>query len=125
MKRLLTTGALFLCSLLTFAQGSLSGTGSGTENDPYKIFNVDQLSQVANFLNQDDVVFKLMNNLDLTNWIAENNPTQGWLPIGVESSPFKGKFYGNGKKITGLRINRTSTNNVGFFGYVTNALSVT
>lgn len=121
MKRLLTIGALFLCSLLTFAQGSLSGTGSGTENDPYKIFNVDQLSQVANFLDQEGVVFKLMNNLDLTNWIAENNPSQGWLPIGVESSPFKGKFYGNGKKITGLRINRTSTNNVGFFGYVTNA----
>ena len=121
MKRLLTLGALLLCSLLTFAQGSLSGTGSGTENDPYKIFNVDQLSQVANFLNQEGVVFKLMNNLDLTDWIAKNNPSQGWLPIGVESSPFKGKFYGNGKKITGLRINRTSTNNVGFFGYVTNA----
>ncbi len=121
MKRLLSSGALFLCSLLAFAQGSLSGTGSGTENDPYKIFNVDQLSQVANFLNQEGVVFKLMNNLDLTNWIADNNPSQGWLPIGVESSPFKGKFYGNGKKITGLRINRTSTNNVGFFGYVTNA----
>ena len=121
MKRLLTSGALFLCSLLTFAQGSLSGTGSGTENDPYRIFNVDQLSQLANFLNQEGVVFHLMRDLDLTNWIAENNPNQGWLPIGVESSPFKGKFYGNNHKITGLKINRTSTNNVGFFGYVENA----
>lgn len=121
MKRLLTSGALFLCSLLTFAQGNLSGTGEGTENSPLRIFNVDQLAQVANYLNQEGLVFKLMNDLDLTAWIAENNPTQGWLPIGVESAPFKGKFYGNGKKITGLRINRTSTNNVGFFGYVVNA----
>lgn len=111
---------MLLGSLLTtFAQ--YSGSGNGTEDDPYLIFNENQLSQVSNFLNQEGVVFKLMKDLNLTNWIAENNPSQGWLPIGVESSPFKGKFYGNNHKITGLKINRTSINNVGFFGYVTNA----
>ena len=120
MKRLLTSLAVLLGSLLTtFAQ--YSGSGNGTEDDPYLIYNENQLSQVSNFLNQEGVVFKLMKDLNLTNWIAENNPSQGWLPIGVESSPFKGKFYGNNHKITGLKINRTSINNVGFFGYVTNA----
>ena len=96
MKRLLTSAALFLCSLLTFAQ--FSGSGSGTEDDPYLIFNETQLSQIANFLDQDSVVFKLMKDLDLTNWIEENNPRQGWLPIGVESMPFMGKFLGNSRK---------------------------
>ena len=119
MKRFFSIGALFLCSLFAFAQ--YSGSGNGTEDDPYLIYNENQLSQVSNFLNQEGVVFKLMKDLNLANWIAENNPSQGWLPIGVESTPFKGKFYGNNHKITGLTINRTSTNNVGFFGYVTNA----
>lgn len=120
MKRLFTSLAVLLGSLLTtFAQWS--GSGNGTENDPYLIFNENQLSQMVNFLDQDGVVFKLMKDLDLTYWIAENNPNQGWLPIGVESSPFKGIFYGNGKKITGFSISRNSIDNVGFFGFVSGA----
>ena len=119
MKRLLTLAALLLCTLMSFAQ--FSGSGNGTEDDPYLIFNENQLAQVSNFLNQEGVVFKLMKDLDVTNWIAENNPKQGWLPIGVESMPFKGKFHGNNHKIKGLMINRSSTNYVGFFGYVSGA----
>ena len=38
MKRLLTSTALFLCCMATsFAQ--FSGSGSGTESEPYLIFN--------------------------------------------------------------------------------------
>ena len=114
MKRLLTSAALFLCSLLTFAQ--YSGSGSGAENDPYLIFNETQLSQMANFLNQDGVVFKLMKDLDLTYWIDQNSPSQGWQPIGVETSPFKGKLIGNNKTISGVFIKRPSNSYVGFFG---------
>ncbi len=119
MKRLLSSAALFLCSLLTFAQ--YSGTGAGTESNPYLIFNQTQLSQMANFQNQDGVVFRLMKDLDLTDWINENNPQQGWIPIGVESSPFKGKLLGNNKTISGLSITRTSSSYVGFFGYLDGA----
>lgn len=120
MKRLLLTGALFLCSLLT-TLAQYSGSGNGTEADPYLIFNETQLSQMANFLNKDGVVFKLMKDLDLTDWIAENNPSQGWIPVGVSSSPFKGKLYGNNHKITGFTINRGSQSYVGFFGYLSGA----
>ena len=88
MKRLFNFAAMFLCCVATtFAQ--YSGSGNGTEDDPYLIYNENQLSQVSNFLNQKGVVFKLMKDLDLTSWIAENNPSQGWLPIGVESTPLK------------------------------------
>ena len=49
MKQFLLTGALFLCSILsTFAP--FSGSGSGTESDPYLIFYADQLTQVRNYL---------------------------------------------------------------------------
>ena len=117
MKRFLLLGALFLCSVLTtFAQ--YSGSGSGTESDPYLIFYADQLNQVRNFLNKDGVYFKLMSDIDLTDWIEENNPSNGWQPVGASSSAFKGIFDGNNHTISGLTINRPSTENVGFFGYI-------
>lgn len=119
MKRLLTLAALFLCSLLTFAQ--FSGSGSGTESDPYLILNPIQLNQLRNFLNQDGVYFKLMADIDLTEFLEDENPDQGWQPVGTSSAPFKGILDGNGKKITGFWINRSSSNYIGLFGYTTNA----
>ncbi len=76
-----------------------SGSGSGTEKDPYLIFYAEQLSQLRNFLNKPNVYFKLMSDIDLTEWIEENSPVQGWQPIGVEKTPFKGIFDGNGHTI--------------------------
>ena len=114
MKRLLFIWALFLCSLSSvFAQ--YSGSGSGTENDPYLIFYAEQLNQVRNFLEK-DVYFKLMSDIDLTDWISENAPKQGWQPIGVENSSFWGVFDGNGHQISSVNIYRSGTNNVGLFG---------
>ena len=116
MKRFLLIWALFLCSLSTaFAQ--FSGSGSGTEDDPYLIFNAEQLSQMRNFLERRGVYFKLMSDIDLSNWIEENNPEQGWLPIGVRSSKFQGILDGNGHRISNVYIRRNSTSGVGFFGY--------
>lgn len=119
MKRKLLSMALLLWSTMMFAQ--FSGSGTGTESDPYLIYNENQLAQVANFLGQEGVVFKLQKDLNISNYIAENNPNQGWTPIGVESAPFQGKFYGNGHTISGVFINRTSTNHVGFWGYISGA----
>ncbi len=98
---------LLLLPLASKAQ--FSGSGTGTENDPYLIFNAIQLDQVRNFLNK-SVYFKLMADIDLTEWIADNSPSQGWLPIGNSNlMRFKGTFDGNGHEITGLVINRPST----------------
>lgn len=120
MKRLLTSGALLLCSLFAaFAQ--YSGSGSGTTSDPYRVFDAYELNQLRNFLNQSGVVFKLMNNIDLAEWITNNNPGQGWEPIGTSSTPFKGVLDGNGKKLTGFSINRSSTDYVGLFAYISDA----
>lgn len=119
MKRLLTSAALFLCSLLTFAQ--FSGSGAGTESDPYLILNPIQLNQLRNFLNQSGVYFKLMADIDLTEFLEEENPDQGWQPVGTSSAPFKGILDGNGKTISGLWINRSNTSYVGLFGYCKDA----
>lgn len=100
---------------------SFSGSGSGTESDPFLIFNPVQLNDVRHSVGHSGVYYKLMSDIDMTEWIAENNPQQGWQPIGNLSSMFKGTFIGNGKKITGLTVNRATTDYVGFFGYVHSA----
>lgn len=115
MKRLLMFAAMFLCcAATTFAQ--FSGSGSGTESDPYLILNPIQLNQLRNFLNQESVYFKLMADIDLTDFIDDEYPSQGWLPIGTLSNPFKGVLDGNGKTISGLYINRPQTDYIGLFG---------
>lgn len=120
MKKLLTLSLFVLCSWYS-AMAQFSGSGSGTSSDPYKIYNPDQLSQVRNFLSTPGVCFKLMNNIDLGEWIPENYPSQGWQPIGSNSAPFQGVFDGNGKSITNFSINRSTMNYVGFFGYTSGA----
>ena len=45
MKRLLFSMALSLSVVLSWAQ--FSGSGAGTESDPYRIYNADQLEVVC------------------------------------------------------------------------------
>ena len=105
---------MFLCCMATsFAQ--FSGSGSGTENDPYLILNPIQLNQMRNFLNQKDVYFKLMADIDLTEFLEDESPSQGWQPVGTSSAPFNGVLDGNGHKIMGLWINRPNSNYIGLF----------
>ena len=86
MKRFLQLAVALFITVCVHAQ--FSGTGSGTSSDPYLIFNPVQLDQVRNFLGKKDVYFKMMADVDLTQFIQDNYPTQGWLPIGNSSSAF-------------------------------------
>lgn len=119
MKKIILTIACML--YVVWASAQFSGSGSGTSSDPYRIFNATQLSQLRNFLNQEGVYFKLQNDIDLTDWLEENYPSQGWQPVGSSAEPFKGILDGNSKTISGFSITRTSTDYVGLFGYVTGA----
>jgi len=121
IKRLLLTFMLGVVAMSGFAQ--FSGGGSGTSTDPYIIYNAAQLDQVRNFLNDENVYFKLGANIDLKEFIAGENPIQGWLPIGTSSAPFKGSFNGNNKTISNLTITRATTNFVGLFGYATGGMT--
>lgn len=119
MKKAFLTLLYLCCTLVANAQ--YSGSGSGTASDPYKVFNAVQLAQMTNFLNKTDVVFELKSNIDLTEFIADSYASQGWSPIGTKTSPFKGTLKGNGYTISGLKINRATTEFVGLFGYLDNA----
>lgn len=98
-------------------RAQFSGKGSGTTNDPYLITTANELNQTRNNL---EACYKLMRDIDLTEWLSENNPSQGWMPIGAKDEPFKGTFDGNGKTLK-LFINRPDQENVGFMGVVDRA----
>ena len=116
----------FLCTLLLiFSTGlyaQFSGSGSGTSNDPYIITNGDELNQIRFFLNNPNVYLKIVNDIELKTWIVDNNPTQGWAPIGNSAtSRFMGVLDGNSFAIKNFFVNRPTTNYIGLFGYTENA----
>ncbi|USG66548.1 InlB B-repeat-containing protein [Brevibacillus ruminantium] len=92
--------------------------GDGSAGSPFEIQTVDQLSRVRNALSAS---YKLIADIDLTEYLSDGgegyNGGAGWVPIGTAGAPFTGTFDGNGKVITGLRINRPAADNQGLFGY--------
>ncbi len=104
---------LFIMLVLSLSGKAFSGLGSGTASDPYQITTPDELFEMRSELN---AYYKQMNDIDLTQWIQEDNPKQGWNPIGTSTTMFKGTFDGNNYSIKGLYINRPNQHSVGLFG---------
>lgn len=108
---------IFFLMVSVCMRAQFSGKGSGTTDDPYLITTANELNQTRNNL---EACYKLMRDIDLTEWLSENNPLQGWMPVGTKDEPFKGTFDGNGKTLK-LFINRPDQENVGFMGVVDRA----
>ena len=90
-------------------------TGSGTEGDPYIIYDVDDLQDMENDL---DAYYELANDIDASatttwNWDAGRGVYEGFVPVGNFNGHFDGNFY----TISNLYINRdyASTAHVGLF----------
>ena len=114
MKKSLLFVCLLFCSPSIYAQ--FSGSGSGTEDDPYLITDGWELYDVLSDLSAH---YKLMADIDMAAFLEEiDMEDEGWEPIGTKANPFTGTFDGNGKIITGLYINRPTMDNVGLFGYL-------
>lgn len=88
-----------------------SPKGAGTKDNPYVIQSPDELKNLKYEL---DAYFILGGNIDL----------EGieWTPIGTRVFPFEGHFDGNGYAISNFKITQESSNDVGFFGAVKNAV---
>lgn len=86
-------------SYLTYA--TVGYPGSGTEADPYRVYTAEDLQGAYR-----KGYFKLMNDIDLTEWINKNNPQGGWISVGRNSGDAS-NFNGDGHKITGLWTNTT------------------
>jgi len=104
----------FACNATLFAGGT------GTETDPYQISTAEQLQNLNKCLRSNRNNYILNNDIDLTLYLQGegNNGGAGWQPIGHNHNFFRGKFNGNGHKVSGLWINRPTEEVVGLFGAV-------
>ena len=97
--------------------------GTGTEADPYQIANLSQLKWITENTSQWDKDYIQIADIDASatsNWDDGNGgDAEGFLPIGSEAHKFSGNYNGQNYTITGLYINRPSTDYVGMFGYST------
>lgn len=99
------------------ANAQFSGKGSGTEEDPYLVETALNVEEIRNFPKKSAVAFKLINDIDMREFIEGAYGTAGWNPI----SDFYGTLDGDGHVISGLFINRSSEERVGFFRNLNNA----
>lgn len=85
---------------------------------PIYISTAEELKSLADKVNLGDghsgKTIILKNDIDLSAY----NTGAGWTPIGTNSSPFAGVFDGNGKTITGLKIDNQANDYQGLFGVV-------
>lgn len=110
MKKQLLFYSILMLNTVTLNAGYFedSGKGSGTLNDPYRIESRTDLSRISEYLNISDIYFELMNDIDLEN--------VAWTPIKSSTRSFLGTFLGNGKKISNLKIEKsTASLYVGLF----------
>ncbi|NMX21299.1 hypothetical protein C5S30_02440 [ANME-1 cluster archaeon GoMg4] len=75
------------------------------------ITNCTELQNIRNDLTGN---YYLANDINCSGF--DYGDGKGFMPIENLSNPFNGTFDGKGYTITGLYINRSSTNNVGLFG---------
>ncbi|MBU9710580.1 GLUG motif-containing protein [Evansella tamaricis] len=114
------TIVIFLSLILVFIPGvsSLeiaSASGDGTEENPIQIATPEELNEIRD--DDPGKFYVLTSDIDLSGdpW----NDGEGWEPIGTSSDPFTGNLDGQGHIISGLTINRPSTNYIGLFGSTT------
>ena len=100
------------------AMTSIDSFTNGASGE-FKIEDANDLAKLATFVNTNNydtsnATFVLADDIDLTQWCADNGD---WVPIGYGSF-FKGNFDGNGHVISGLTIDNSTAFCQGLFGYL-------
>ncbi|MEI7718568.1 MAG: BspA family leucine-rich repeat surface protein, partial [archaeon] len=108
----------FLFLIVISFTSAFSGSGTGTLADPFQITNCTQLQEMNASLTAN---FSLINDINCSNTSVADASiwgVSGFSPIGNNTAgySFTGSLNGNSKIISGLFINRTSTDYVGLFG---------
>lgn len=95
---------------------SIKFDGAGTAASPYLIKSVadlEMLSQAVSLGNSYRGQF-----FKLTQDISLGDITTQYQPVGEATAPFEGTFDGDGKTISGLKLNRRGFSDSGVFGYI-------
>ena len=99
-----TIMVLFTVLLTRTEVFAFTGSGSGTESNPYLITTPAQIQEMGSNL---AAYYKLGNDIDMAGI--------DHVPIGTQSYPFRGTFDGAGYKIKNLTISKPTTDYVGLF----------
>ena len=110
--RLFSRAAVLLLMMLLTGTTAWAWSGSGnSQNDPYLIASASDLIQLATNVN---------NGTDYSGkYFKQTAPitlSGNWTPIGTSGKPFKGKYDGDNKTISGLTVSG-SYQYAGLFGY--------
>jgi hypothetical protein len=104
------------------------GGGSGTSLDPYRLYTVDHLKDLHDYIGSAHAGthFKLMTDLTLSEpWQRIGGPVQQTGQVGNNANSFMGHFDGGGHTVYNLQIDVDSTDindhSYGLFGVVYNA----
>lgn len=93
------------------------GGGTGGPNDPYLIFDANQMNEIGAEPNDWDKHFKLRDDIDLS-----ENAATSFNIIGSYDNPFAGVFDGNGHDLCNFTYSSIGTNYIGLFAKVTGAI---
>jgi len=110
------------------AQGKYGG-GTGEPNDPYFIYDANQMQAIGADSNDWDKCFKLMADIDLSGYDGNDGrpkfniiaPDMNVVEYGFQGVPFTGVFDGNGHSVSHFTYFCTYFCNdtyIGLFGYV-------
>lgn len=102
-------------SSVNYLFGALSG--SGTSIDPYLITNLDDLYWLTQNSAEWGNHFKQTADIDASSSSTWDDG-KGFTPIGNNPTGFAGTYDGGGKTITGLYINRSTSDYIALFGRI-------
>ncbi len=102
-----------ICCCCLPAQAKYGG-GTGETNDPYQIWDANQMNAIGADSNDWDKHFKLMADVDLNSYTGTS-----FNIIGIDYyNPFTGTFDGNGHRISNFTYSSTVLRYIGIFGYI-------
>lgn len=98
--------------------------GEGTQTNPWEVSSGADLDRMRE---NPDGHYVLTSDIDLGGDDTGGqfyNGGAGWQPVGSDAVPFTGSLDGAGHTISGLFVNRSSTDNVGLFGVLSASAEV-
>jgi len=129
MKKIIISGIILFFVLSVYGQASTKPSGSGEQQDPYRISNLDELYWIAQDSERWSAHYIQIADIDAGStekWFYgdQSGIYEGWKPIGNPDIMFTGSYNGQGHKIDKLYINRPKEDNIGLFGYISNPASI-
>jgi hypothetical protein len=110
--------ALLLVYGIALSAQAKYGGGSGTSVAPYLIYTAEQMNEIG--VNQNDwgKQFKLMADIDLSQYTGTDFNLIGYWRTWEDNKPFMGVFDGNGHTISHFTYSSADEDHIGIFAYV-------